>query len=139
MRDCAYSFLAFDTQWRVQLGLSANEKSLITHLWASESATMSELAARTGLTSGGITSIVDRLEREGYIERRGDPLDRRKLQVVLTERGRSTREALDEALANAADVVEPAAALHTVQTLTAHFEAAAERIRAVIAGGRDAP
>lgn len=133
MRVTSNAFLAFDTQWRLQWGLSANEKALITHLWATGSATMSELAARAGLTSGGVTAIVDRLERDGYIERRADPIDRRKLQVALTARGRATREPLDSLLSKVADEVEPAAVLHAMRTFTKHFEAGAASIRAEIA------
>ncbi len=41
-----------------------------------------ELAAHTGLTTGAITGVIDRLERAGYASRRPDPEDRRKVIVV---------------------------------------------------------
>lgn len=40
-------------------------------------------------TSGGMTHLVDRLEREGLVERVADPDDRRGLLVGLTPRGRA--------------------------------------------------
>jgi DNA-binding MarR family transcriptional regulator len=40
-------------------------------------------------TSGGMTHLVDRLEREGLVERVADPDDRRGLLVGLTRRGRT--------------------------------------------------
>jgi DNA-binding MarR family transcriptional regulator len=40
--------------------------------------TGSELAAATGLTTGAITGVVARLERDGYVRREPDPHDRRK-------------------------------------------------------------
>src|SRR5438046_2128337 len=40
-------------------------------------------------TSGGITHIVDRLERDGLVERIPDPADRRGLLVRLTRKGRA--------------------------------------------------
>jgi DNA-binding MarR family transcriptional regulator len=40
-------------------------------------------------TSGGMTHLVDRLEREGLVERVADPDDRRGLLVELTRRGRA--------------------------------------------------
>ncbi|MCV2487811.1 MarR family transcriptional regulator [Geodermatophilus sp. YIM 151500] len=47
------------------------------------------------LTSGGMTSRLDRLERAGLVERRPDPADRRALLVVLTDAGRAL---VDEAV-----------------------------------------
>ena len=40
-------------------------------------------------TSGGMTHLVDRLEREGLVDRTADPDDRRGLLVGLTRRGRA--------------------------------------------------
>jgi MarR family 2-MHQ and catechol resistance regulon transcriptional repressor len=40
------------------------------------------------LTSGSITSLVDRLEKRGYVERFDDPSDRRVRLVRLTAEGR---------------------------------------------------
>jgi len=40
------------------------------------------LAARTGLSAGGaITALIDRLERAGYVQRRRDDTDRRRVLV----------------------------------------------------------
>ena len=40
-----------------------------------------ELAKATGLTSGAMTALLDRLEDAGYITRTADPDDRRRVQV----------------------------------------------------------
>jgi len=40
-------------------------------------------------TSGGMTHLVDRLERDGLVERVADPEDRRGLLVGLTRKGRA--------------------------------------------------
>ncbi|SFB98565.1 MarR family winged helix-turn-helix transcriptional regulator [Streptomyces aidingensis] len=44
-----------------------------------------DLARITGLTTGAITGVIDRLERGGYVERRRDSQDRRKVIVSPTE------------------------------------------------------
>jgi DNA-binding MarR family transcriptional regulator len=51
---------------------------------------MSELAEAVALTTGGVTRLADRLEREGLVARTACPTDRRKVHLVLTDRGRET-------------------------------------------------
>src|SRR5689334_171062 len=46
------------------------------------------IGAKVRLTSGSITTAVDRLERKGLVERRGHPEDRRTRMVHLTAAGR---------------------------------------------------
>ena len=48
-----------------------------------------ELARRLGLTTGGVTSVIDRLERAGYARRLSDPDDRRRLLVEKTDATRA--------------------------------------------------
>jgi DNA-binding MarR family transcriptional regulator len=45
-------------------------------------ATAGELARATGLTTGAITGVIDRLERAGFARREADPGDRRKVLVA---------------------------------------------------------
>src|SRR5688500_18539392 len=49
---------------------------------------MNELSKRMMVTGGNITGITDLLEREGLVERVGDPADRRAWLVRLTRAGR---------------------------------------------------
>ena len=44
-----------------------------------------ELARLLGFTTGGVTTVLDRLERAGYIRRQPDPTDRRRQVVQITE------------------------------------------------------
>lgn len=48
---------------------------------------MTELAEAAQLTKQTLTSIVDRLERAGYVERRPDPDDARARVVTITDKG----------------------------------------------------
>jgi DNA-binding MarR family transcriptional regulator len=50
---------------------------------------MSELASSVLLSQSGITRLVDRMEREGLVERVPCPGDRRGLWAILTDAGRS--------------------------------------------------
>jgi DNA-binding MarR family transcriptional regulator len=44
------------------------------------------LAAQAGVSPAAATTIVDRLARAGYVRRRPDPDDRRRIQVEVTPR-----------------------------------------------------
>jgi DNA-binding MarR family transcriptional regulator len=46
--------------------------------------TAGELAQAVGLSRGAVTTVLDRLEGRGFVERRRDPEDRRRVTVKLT-------------------------------------------------------
>jgi MarR family 2-MHQ and catechol resistance regulon transcriptional repressor len=48
---------------------------------------MTDLAAQTGLSTSGVTRVVDRLERDGFAARRACPTDRRGAFTVITDAG----------------------------------------------------
>jgi DNA-binding MarR family transcriptional regulator len=50
---------------------------------------LSEVVVRS---SGGMTQIVDRLEKAGLVQRTADPSDRRRVVVGLTRKGQRTAE-----------------------------------------------
>jgi DNA-binding MarR family transcriptional regulator len=48
---------------------------------------MHELADKVVLSRSGLTRLVDRLEKAGYLQREVDPVDRRGFFTVITEEG----------------------------------------------------
>lgn len=48
--------------------------------------TAGELGQESGLSSGAVTALIDRMERADYLRRVPDPGDRRKVMLELTER-----------------------------------------------------
>lgn len=47
--------------------------------------TAGQLAAESGLTTGAVTVVIDRLESAGYVQRFRDPDDRRKVWIETTD------------------------------------------------------
>lgn len=145
LRRLVHAFERFDTRWRIDWGLSPTEKLIITHLWAAGSASMTELARTTGVSTGGATAIVDRLEREGYVERGPDKADRRRQLVRLTPEGRLMRSRLDLVVRRVAEEFDdPGAVAAQFEVVARELERDAdlllrheeERVRA---GGRVPP
>ena len=56
--------------------------------------TAGRLAAESGLTTGSVTVLVDRLERAGYLTRTRDTQDRRKVWIEVTGRTRELNQKL---------------------------------------------
>lgn len=52
-----------------------------------EDASMADIARVLGVAPTVITGLVDRLESRGLIRRESHPTDRRRIQLVLTEKG----------------------------------------------------
>jgi DNA-binding MarR family transcriptional regulator len=55
--------------------------------------TLSELAARLGMTSPGALKIVQQMQSAGYLERDADPDDKRMIRLSLSKRGRAALRA----------------------------------------------
>jgi DNA-binding MarR family transcriptional regulator len=64
-----------------RLGMSITDHKCAGILMRSGPITAGELARRTGLTTGAITGVIDRLERAGFARRARDASDRRKVII----------------------------------------------------------
>lgn len=74
--------LAFHIAVAERLGLSLADLRYLQVIGEAGVATAGEIAARTGLTTGAVTRVVDRLERAGYVNRSRDTEDRRRVVIV---------------------------------------------------------
>jgi DNA-binding MarR family transcriptional regulator len=75
-----------------RFGVNQTDLRAVELLATAGSLAPTTLAAELGLTTGGVTTVIDRLERVGYARRRPDPNDRRRVIVEATEQLRA-REA----------------------------------------------
>jgi DNA-binding MarR family transcriptional regulator len=66
-------------------GLNRTDMRCLDVLGRTGAQTPTELAHALGFTTGGITTVIDRLERAGYTRRRADPTDRRRLIIEPTD------------------------------------------------------
>ena len=73
----------FNAQAAERVGMSLTDMQMLHMLQLYGPATPGKLAAYTGLSSGGVTVALDRLEKAGYIRREANPADRRSLLIKM--------------------------------------------------------
>jgi DNA-binding MarR family transcriptional regulator len=76
------------------LGLTHGQFFMLVALLDEDGALPSHLADKTALDRPTTTGLLDRLERDGWIERRLDVSDRRTLRVHLTRKALEERETI---------------------------------------------
>ena len=131
--------VAFDKLAAARLGVSVTDLHCLNIVESRHGLTAGELAVESGLTTGAVTAVIDRLERAGFARRVRDAHDRRKVKVEVT----------DAFYARAADIWGPVAAewqatlaerfttaeLATIAAFLAQVEELGERHAARLAAG----
>lgn len=75
------------------VGLSTAQVKVLLLMKPGDAVPMRGLAAQLDYDASNFSTLVDRLERRGVVERRGDPSDRRVRALVLTQEGERQRAA----------------------------------------------
>jgi DNA-binding MarR family transcriptional regulator len=75
---------AFDNLAAGRLGVNETDLHCLNIIENSGGLTAGELAAESGLTTGAVTGVIDRLERAGFARRVSDPEDRRRVKLEVT-------------------------------------------------------
>jgi DNA-binding MarR family transcriptional regulator len=70
------------------LGLNRTDTRCLDIIERLDGVSAGRLASEAGLSSGAVTTVLDRLERAGYARRVQDPGDRRRVLVELTPAAR---------------------------------------------------
>lgn len=68
----------------VRFGLNRTDGRAIELLARLGPMTAKQLAGHLGMTTGGVTTVIDRIERAGYVRRRQDGEDRRRVMLETT-------------------------------------------------------
>ncbi|MEV6415589.1 MarR family transcriptional regulator [Kribbella sp. NPDC051718] len=74
--------ILFNHAVSAKVGLGGSDSQFMTLLQSHGPLTPRQLSEHTGLTSGTVTGVIDRLEGIGLITRQPDPNDRRKVLVT---------------------------------------------------------
>jgi DNA-binding MarR family transcriptional regulator len=72
--------------------------SILIPLYEEDGLRMGQLAQRARLSKQNMTTLIRLMERNGLVERREDPGDRRAARIFLAERGKAFRPVAEAAL-----------------------------------------
>jgi DNA-binding MarR family transcriptional regulator len=70
-----------------ETGISLAQMHTIEIIGHNRNRRMKEIAQKMGVTTGSLTVMIDRLEKNGLVQRHPHPDDRRSLMVTLTPKG----------------------------------------------------
>lgn len=110
--------------------VSSHQVSILDHLDADSPTMLTDLASHMGVTPATMSIAIGRLLARGYVTRVLDPVDRRKVQLRLTDAG--TR------ICAANSVLEPTLVEEMLDQLSAEDRSAALQGLALLARGAQA-
>lgn len=81
-------------------GVNSTSYAILSELSLDGWLTNGQIAERLGMSTGGVTPALDRLERSGFVERSPNPADRRSSVVSITPDGQGVLREASELLAS---------------------------------------
>ncbi|ADU93792.1 MarR family winged helix-turn-helix transcriptional regulator [Geobacillus sp. Y412MC52] len=97
LRENSTNTVLFHASIAKQCGLNETDHKCLDYIIRNGPVTAGQIMAYTGLTSGAVTGIINRLEEKGYVRRSKDAEDKRKVLV----------EAIPESMARIDALFEP--------------------------------
>ncbi|MBW6440332.1 MarR family transcriptional regulator [Actinoplanes hulinensis] len=105
-----------------RLGLAVSDLECLDYLAEIGSATAGQVAERTNLTTGAVTSMLRRLQQAGYVTAERDPADRRRMIVTLRPERAAELERPYERFAEQARQLIEGYSGEEVMLLVRHFD-----------------
>jgi len=90
---------AFDIELRRKIGITIAQSKVIFALYLHSGLTQRELADKIGVESPTLVPIIDKMEEDGYVQRKFDPHDRRIKRVYTTSKTDSLWDSMMECAA----------------------------------------
>ena len=105
-----------------RLGLTVSDLECLDFLADVGSATAGQVAERTNLTTGAVTSMLRRLQQAGYVTAERDPADRRRTIVTLRPERAAELERPYERFAERAERLIGGYRVEELMLLVRHYE-----------------
>ncbi|MGY5778171.1 MarR family transcriptional regulator [Rhizobium sp. ZPR3] len=94
-------------QRAAKLGFSPGQFPILLELWSEDGLTQKQLLERVDIEQATMANTLSRMERDGLVERRPHPSDKRAQLVFLTNRAAAMQaEAIEAAMAADTDLLK---------------------------------
>ena len=104
--DSANQFIAEELVRNGLEGIVPSHGDILCVLYQEDGLAISEIARRTRRTKSTICVLAGKLEKNGYVERRPDPDDRRALGLWLTDKGKAAKPVFESISAALCEKIE---------------------------------
>ncbi|KLO24486.1 MarR family transcriptional regulator [Marinitoga sp. 1155] len=74
------------------IGLTSSQWMLMGVLMKNGNMKITDLSRRLGLSNSTVSGIIDRLEKQGYVTRKRDEKDKRKVFIEITDKFKKTTQ-----------------------------------------------
>jgi DNA-binding MarR family transcriptional regulator len=79
------------------IGINVSQSFILSCLLDNDGCTLSEISSRALIENSSMTTMVDKLEKMGLVERKFDPQNRRIIRLFLTDDGRKLSQKVQRA------------------------------------------
>ncbi|WP_113501953.1 MarR family transcriptional regulator [Rhizobium sp. SYY.PMSO] len=94
-------------QRAAKLGFSPGQFPILLELWSEDGLTQKQLLERVDIEQATMANTLSRMARDGLVERRPHPSDKRAQQIFLTSRAVAMQaEAIEAAMATDTDLLK---------------------------------
>lgn len=87
---------AFDLELRNKIGITLTQSKVIFSLYLHSGLTQREIADKIGIESPSLVPIIDKMEEDGYVQRKLDVQDRRIKRIYTTSKSDSLWDSMME-------------------------------------------
>ena len=112
--------------------LTREQWSVLAVLWKNDGCSQQVIADETSRDKPGVTRLIDNLVKEGYVERRNDPNDRRLNLIYLTKKGKNIEQSVLELVNETIEIATKGLNEEEILFIRDCFETVYDNIKSVV-------
>ena len=112
--------------------LTREQWSVLAVLWKKDGCSQQVIADETSRDKPGVTRLIDNLVKEGYVERRNDPNDRRLNLIYLTKKGKNIEQSVLELVNETIEIATKGLTEEEILFIRDCFETVYDNIKSVV-------
>ena len=112
--------------------LTREQWSVLAVLWKKDGCSQQVIADETSRDKPSVTRLIDNLVKEGYVERRNDPNDRRLNLIYLTIKGKNIEQSVLESVNETIEIATKGLTEEEILFIRDCFQTIYDNIKSVV-------